>query len=80
MALINTFKTELEKPFIGREEEALVITLALTTMEHVVLIGEPGTAKSAMARRAADLLKARFSNTFSPSTPSQMSYWDQLTL
>ncbi len=60
MALINTFKTELEKPFIGREEEALVITLALTTMEHVVLIGEPGTAKSAMARRAADLLKARF--------------------
>jgi len=58
--LINLFKSELEKPFIGREEEALVITLALMTGEHAVLIGEPGTAKSALARRAADLLKARF--------------------
>lgn len=57
---INKFKSELEKPFIGREEEALVITLALMTSEHIVLIGEPGTAKSALARRAADLLKARF--------------------
>jgi MoxR-like ATPase len=58
--LINLFKSELEKPFIGREEEALVLTLALMTGEHAVLIGEPGTAKSALARRAADLLKARF--------------------
>ncbi|MEM4005098.1 MAG: AAA family ATPase, partial [Desulfurococcaceae archaeon] len=57
---INRFKSELEKPFIGRGEEALVITLALMTSEHVVLIGEPGTAKSALARRAADLLRARF--------------------
>ncbi|MEM0282636.1 MAG: AAA family ATPase, partial [Desulfurococcaceae archaeon] len=57
---MNRFKSELEKPFIGRGEEALVITLALMTSEHVVLIGEPGTAKSALARRAADLLRARF--------------------
>lgn len=58
--LINTFKAELERPFVGREEEALVITLALMTAEHAILVGEPGTAKSALARRAADLLKARF--------------------
>jgi MoxR-like ATPase len=58
--LINAFKAELEKPFVGREEEALVITLALMTAEHAILVGEPGTAKSALARRAADLLKARF--------------------
>lgn len=60
VTLINKFKRELEKPFVGREEEALVITLALMTSEHVILVGEPGTAKSALARRAADLLKARF--------------------
>jgi MoxR-like ATPases len=57
---INKFRFELEKPFIGRDEEALVITLALMASEHVVLVGEPGTAKSALARRAADLLRARF--------------------
>jgi len=50
----------LAEPFVGREEEALVITLALITGEHAVLIGEPGTAKSPLARRAADLIQARF--------------------
>lgn len=58
--LIRKFKVELSKPFVGREEEAYVITLALMSSEHVVLIGEPGTAKSALARRAADLLRAKF--------------------
>jgi len=60
VTLIRRFKEELSKPFVGREEEALVITLAVTTAEHAILVGEPGTAKSAMARRAADLIKARF--------------------
>lgn len=58
--LVNRFRDELGRPFIGRGEEALVITLALITSEHVILIGEPGTAKSALARRAADLIKAKF--------------------
>ncbi len=60
MKLASRFLAELESPFIGRHEEALIITLALMSGEHVVLIGEPGTAKSAMARRSADLLNARF--------------------
>ena len=58
--LIRRFKEELEKPFVARSEEVLVLLLGLLTSEHVILIGEPGTAKSALARRAADLLKARF--------------------
>ncbi|MGC9148137.1 MAG: AAA family ATPase [Sulfolobales archaeon] len=56
---IHRFKEELTKPFVGREEEARVIILALMTGEHAVLIGEPGTAKSALIRRAAQLLNAR---------------------
>ncbi|MEM0247068.1 MAG: AAA family ATPase [Desulfurococcaceae archaeon] len=60
VSAVNRFKKELEKPFVGREEEALVITFALVTSEHAILVGEPGTAKSAIARRAADLLRARF--------------------
>jgi MoxR-like ATPase len=56
----STFVKELSKPFVGRDEEALVISLGILTGEHVVLVGEPGTAKSALARRAAELINARF--------------------
>ncbi len=54
------FVEKLVEPFVGREEEARVIALGIVTGEHVVLIGEPGTCKSALARRAADLINARF--------------------
>lgn len=56
----DKFVGELSKPFVGREEEARVIALGIVSGEHVVLIGEPGTAKSALARRAAELINARF--------------------
>ncbi len=56
----NKFVEELSKPFVGREEEARVIALGVISGEHVVLVGEPGTAKSALARRAAELINARF--------------------
>lgn len=62
-ALLNAaqeFVKELSKPFVGREEEAKTIAAAIVSGEHAVLIGEPGTAKSALARRAADLINARF--------------------
>ncbi|MEM1627209.1 MAG: AAA family ATPase [Sulfolobaceae archaeon] len=58
--LPKKFLESLASPFVGREEEAKVITLALLSKEHVILIGEPGTAKSALARRAAELLNAKF--------------------
>ena len=57
---IRKFYRHLVEPFVGREEEARAITLAILTREHTILIGEPGTAKSALARRAAELIKARF--------------------
>jgi len=60
LGIPQKFVAELAYPFVGREEEAKVLTLALLAREHVVLIGEPGTAKSALARRAADLLNVRF--------------------
>ncbi|MEM2011809.1 MAG: MoxR family ATPase, partial [Metallosphaera sp.] len=48
LELPKKFLESLYSPFVGREEEAKVLTLALLTKEHVVLIGEPGTAKSAL--------------------------------
>ncbi len=50
----------LVEPFTGREEEGRVIVLTLLSREHAVLVGEPGTAKSAMIRRVSELLNARF--------------------
>ncbi len=58
--MVKRFVEELARPFVGREEEARVIALTLLAREHMVFIGEPGTAKSAMVRRAAELLNARF--------------------
>jgi len=52
--------SELSKPFVGREEEAKVVVLALLTKEHAALIGEPGTAKSALIRRAAQILNMKY--------------------
>ncbi len=60
LELPRKFMLELAYPFVGREEEAKVLTLALLAREHVLLVGEPGTAKSALARRAAELLNVRF--------------------
>ncbi len=57
---VKTFYQKLIEPFVGREEEGRAITLAIIAREHVLLIGEPGTAKSALARRAAELINAKF--------------------
>lgn len=57
---LSKFLMELHSPFVGREEEARVITLSLLAREHTVFIGEPGVAKSALVRRAAELLSAKF--------------------
>ncbi len=52
--------SKLVEPFIGRDEEGKVIVLSLLAREHTVLIGEPGTAKSAMIRRVSELLNAHY--------------------
>ena len=57
---VSRLYRELYAPFVGREDEARAIILALLAREHAVLVGEPGTAKSALARRLAELLSARF--------------------
>lgn len=41
---------------IGRDREAVVITLALIAREHVLFVGPPGTAKSLLCRTAAEMI------------------------
>jgi len=47
-------EVELNKMFIGREDEIRAFILAHASMTHAVLLGDPGTGKSALARKFAE--------------------------
>src|ERR1043165_4233342 len=50
----------LESRFLGKEEVIRLLLIAAIAGEHAVLIGPPGTAKSALIRMFARLLQARY--------------------
>src|SRR5512140_1753813 len=51
---------QLEARFLGKEEVIRLLLIATVAGEHAVLIGPPGTAKSALIRTFAKLLQARY--------------------
>jgi MoxR-like ATPase len=50
----------LEHSFLGKDEVIRLLLIATLAGEHAVLIGPPGTAKSALLRTFARLLDARY--------------------
>jgi len=50
----------LEDRFLGKEEAIRLLVVAAIAGEHAVLIGPPGTAKSALIRTFARLMDARY--------------------
>ncbi|HZO15212.1 MAG TPA: AAA family ATPase [Polyangiaceae bacterium] len=50
----------LEQQFIGKDEVIRLMSVAIVAGEHCVLIGPPGTAKSALIRMMAQLLQSRY--------------------
>src|SRR5258706_8433400 len=50
----------LESRFLGKDEVIRLLLISTIAGEHAVLIGPPGTAKSALIRRFARLLQARY--------------------
>lgn len=73
-SVVRQIKSEVEQEFVGREQEALVATLALITKNHAVFIGEPGTAKTALLRN----LTERMDGTFYTFLMSKYSTPDEL--
>ena len=56
----NDLMNGINAGLVGREEEALVVTLTLLSKQHCVLIGEAGLAKSLLIRRMASLVDIRY--------------------
>src|SRR5689334_25148331 len=50
----------LERQFLGKDEIIRLLMIAVVAGEHCVLLGPPGTAKSALIRTLAELMQARY--------------------
>jgi MoxR-like ATPase len=50
----------LEQRFLGKEELVRLMLVALAGGEHMLLVGPPGTAKSALVRHLSRLVDARY--------------------
>src|SRR5688572_31738022 len=50
----------LESRFLGKDEVIRLLLIAVVAGEHAVLVGPPGTAKSALIRMFARLLQANY--------------------
>ncbi|MCP4499686.1 MAG: AAA domain-containing protein [Deltaproteobacteria bacterium] len=56
----DAVRRELEKQFLAKEEIVRLMLIAAIAGEHMVLIGPPGTAKSAVIRSFAQLVDAKY--------------------
>ncbi len=56
----DAIRRELEQKFLAKEEIIRLMLVAAIAGEHMVLIGPPGTAKSALIRAFARLIDARY--------------------
>jgi MoxR-like ATPase len=59
-ARLKSIADVLRASFIGKDEVIRLLLVAVVAGEHCVLLGPPGTAKSALIRSLAQLLDARY--------------------
>lgn len=57
---LRTLAGTLERQFLGKDEIIRLLMIAVVAGEHCVLLGPPGTAKSALIRSLAELMQARY--------------------
>ncbi|MFZ9887686.1 MAG: AAA family ATPase, partial [Myxococcota bacterium] len=56
----DAIRRDLEQKFLAKEEIIRLMLISVIAGEHMVLIGPPGTAKSALIRSFAKLVDARY--------------------
>ena len=59
-ARLRNVAQTLEHRFLGKDEIIRLLMIAVVAGEHCVLLGPPGTAKSALIRSLAELMQARY--------------------
>ena len=59
-ARLRKVSQSLDAQFLGKSEVIRLLLIAIVAREHAVLIGPPGTAKSALLRTLASLLQCRY--------------------
>jgi MoxR-like ATPase len=57
---LQVLSQTLEKQFLGKDEIIRLMMIAVVAGEHCVLLGPPGTAKSALIRSLAELMQASY--------------------
>jgi MoxR-like ATPase len=57
---IQQIKTQLNSLFVGRESETIAVLAGLIAGEPVILVGEPGTAKTALIESLSKLINAKY--------------------
>ncbi len=57
---LRQLATTLERQFLGKDEIIRLLMISVVAGEHCVLLGPPGTAKSALIRSLAELMQAQY--------------------
>ncbi|AKT39941.1 AAA family ATPase [Chondromyces crocatus] len=57
---LRLLASRLEQQFLGKDEIIRLLMISVTAGEHCVLLGPPGTAKSALIRTLSELMQARY--------------------
>jgi MoxR-like ATPase len=57
---VSQIKTQLNSLFTGRENEVIASLAGLVSGEPVILVGEPGTAKTALIESLSKLINAKY--------------------
>jgi MoxR-like ATPase len=57
---LRAVATTLDRQFLGKDEVIRLLMIAVVAGEHCVLLGPPGTAKSALIRSLSELLQAKY--------------------
>src|SRR3954447_25575305 len=57
---LRLLASTLERQFLGKDEIIRLLMIAVVAGEHCVLLGPPGTAKSALIRSLAELMQAKY--------------------